>query len=125
MYDAAAFRAARHEGAHRAMCECLGWPVVGAWRGRGLSGRTEWIPRTDGDIAERAIENGMILVAPFLLDPIGCGNDARALQELARVGVSLSSVIDRAERMMTSEDFRRRHREALNELLSTSEEMMR
>lgn len=110
-------RVARHEAVHACAALSFGWPVRSVFRfdprlsrDGALHGVTFTGPRTDGDIRERGVQAGVVVLAPFFEDTRGCDGDIRRLDEITRAGVSLSEVWDRAAALVSDPAFRRRVR---------------
>ena len=75
-------RASRHEAEHTVAAHLFGWKVRGVWRGAHLNGSTWWTPRRDGDLNERILEAGVIILAPALYDAEGSSRDFEEITKL-------------------------------------------
>lgn len=82
---------AHHEAVHACAALHFGRRVDLVIRGRD-HGITGSLARTDGDMEQRAVEAGVITLAPFFESPKGCAYDLAVVEALAHRG----SLTDRA-----------------------------
>jgi hypothetical protein len=78
---------AHHEAVHACAALHFGRRVDLVIRGRD-HGVTESLARTDGDVEQRAVEAGVITLAPFFEDPAGCLYDLAVVEGLLTAGIS-------------------------------------
>jgi hypothetical protein len=76
--------------------------VTGISRKADGHGVTHTDPRTDGDIRERGIEYAEILLAPFLENCSGLGDDLEKLAKLAEAGIPIAVAKRRVEVLLRS-----------------------
>jgi hypothetical protein len=101
---------AHHESGHAVAALHYGRQVdfVGRDRHNGL---TTYIPDVpDGDLKRYAIESGVICLAPFFEDPVGCAYDLAILDGLLAAGVSLSKVWEATAKLVSDPEYRRKVR---------------
>jgi hypothetical protein len=99
------FLVAKHEAAHCVTAHLLFWEVSSVERNRNGHGITHIEPRTDGDIKERGIEYGMILLGAILIQPAGAAEDLRKLSEVGASGIALATVWRRTKALLGTDQF--------------------
>ena len=103
-------RIAHHEAGHVVAGLHFGRRVDFVGRGRG-HGLTRYDPvLVNGDIKRRAVESGVITLAPFFEDPVGCAYDLTMLDGLLVAGVSLSRVWEETAALVSDPEYRRKVR---------------
>jgi len=101
---------AHHEACHAVAALHFGRRVDFVGRGRG-HGLTTYDPvLVNGDLKRRAVESGVITLAPFFEDPVGCAYDLAILDGLLAAGVSLSKVWEETAALVSDPTFRRKVR---------------
>ncbi len=110
--NVADLQACRHEALHVVAALEFGWPIRGVIRRVDASGESYVTPLTNGNLHERAVQAGVILIAPFLdgCTPTGCGGDLKLLSALTASGARLVPIWDRATELLADPGFRRRVR---------------
>jgi hypothetical protein len=99
------FLVAKHEAAHVSVAHLLFWEVTSVERNRDGHGITHITPRKDGDIRERGIECGCVLLGAILIQPAGAAEDLRKLGELGECGIPLAIVFRRTRALLGTDAF--------------------
>ena len=103
-------RIAHHEAGHVVAGLHFGRRVDFVGRGPG-HGLTRYDPvLVYGDIKRRAVESGVITLAPFFEDTAGCASDLATLDGLLAAGVSLSKVWEETAALVSDPEYRRKVR---------------
>ena len=102
---------AHHEAGHAIAALHFGRRVdfVGRERHRGLTTYDHELI-DDGDLQRRAVESGVICLAPYMENTAGCAGDLATLDVLLDAGVSLNEVWEATAKLVADPEYRRKVR---------------